>query len=108
MIITKEDREIEVQPSTLNTYLVIPKGKPTLLISKYSQKYEIARRAAAAIGGIVTNPSWLRSKGVDVRVWEKKPKQPKSPKKTKKVYVPRKPMFVELLTVNGEALIKGF
>ena len=56
--------DVELQHSTLYTYLVIARGNPQIIVKKFWQKYEDARKAAISVGGVVTNPSWLRFMGL--------------------------------------------
>ena len=102
---TTQSIDVELQPSTLYTYLVIAKGNPQIIVNKFWQKYEDARKAAISVGGVVTNPSWLRYMGLKVLLWEKKMKEPK----IVKVFASNvtKPSVVEILTIDGVNIPKG-
>jgi len=97
--------EVELQHSTLYTYLVIARGNPQIIVNKFWQKYEDARKAAISVGGVVTNPSWLRYMGLKVVLWEKKMKEPK----LVKVFASNvtKPSVVEILTIDGVSIPRG-
>ena len=102
---TTHNIDVELQPSTLYTYLVIAKGNPQIIVNKFWQKYEDARKAAISVGGVVTNPSWLRYMGLKVLLWEKKMKEPK----IVKVFASNvtKPSVVEILTIDGVNIPRG-
>jgi len=97
--------DVELQHSTLYTYIVIAKGNPQIIVNKFWQKYEDARKTAISVGGVVTNPSWLRYMGLKVVLWEKKMKEPK----LVKVFASNvtKPSVVEILTIDGISIPKG-
>ena len=97
--------DAELQHSTLYTYLVIARGNPQIIVNKFWQKYEDARKAAISVGGVVTNPSWLRYMGLKVVLWEKKMKEPK----LVKVFASNvtKPSVVEILTIDGVSIPRG-
>jgi len=111
MIIQRSNGKIEsivLQPSTLHCYFVIAKDKMELLMPNYSQRYEEARKASIKIGGIVTNASCIRNAGLDIKVWERKPREPKKRNKIVNYNPIRKPIQIELLTIDGKELTKGF
>jgi hypothetical protein len=50
------------------TYFLIEAGKPILRVQKFFCAYEIALREARAINCIVTNGSWLISRGLALEI----------------------------------------
>jgi hypothetical protein len=59
---------IAEKKSTAPIYFVIRPCVPVLEVPKWTPNYTLALKAARELGCIVTNESWLRSQGEQIRV----------------------------------------